>query len=236
MLRPSYISTPFQDWSESKNIWSAAKPMNCEETMLAQAQKMHAINPNNKVRECRCVARRVLRKHRLCGAHRELARHSWTALPPLCCCGCCCCPNLRCLCATGGSPGLPTLSWVDKLINFPPFPPQVWVYRCDRLACKALACGLNCLRTKVYSPGGRVSDYPPPIRRSISSNSIKALPWFTSVREKLEDKAYWPWFLAKKGCNPLPGVYTCGPDVTSNLYHVRACRAGSRTPTSNLHP
>ena len=30
---------------------------------------------------------------------------------------------------------------------------------------------------------------------SPSRNSIKALPWYTSVRVKLEDPAYAPWFL-----------------------------------------
>ena len=36
-------------------------------------------------------------------------------------------------------------------------------------------------------------------------NGIKALPWATDVRVKLQDKAYWGWFMAKKGCNPSPG-------------------------------
>jgi hypothetical protein len=50
-------------------------------------------------------------------------------------------------------------------------------------------------------------------------NGIKALPWMTTVREKLEDKSYWGWFMPNKGCNPSPGVYTCGPNATTNLYH-----------------
>ena len=50
-------------------------------------------------------------------------------------------------------------------------------------------------------------------------NGIKALPWMTSVREKLENKQHWGWFMAKKGCNPSPGVYTCGTNATTNLYH-----------------
>lgn len=44
-------------------------------------------------------------------------------------------------------------------------------------------------------------------------------PWFTTVREKLEDKAWWGLFVANKGCNPAPGTYTCGPNATGNLYH-----------------
>ena len=31
-------------------------------------------------------------------------------------------------------------------------------------------------------------------------------PWFTDVREKLEDKSHWGWFMANKGCNPSPGT------------------------------
>jgi hypothetical protein len=50
-------------------------------------------------------------------------------------------------------------------------------------------------------------------------NGIKALPWMTTVREKLEDKAHWGWFMAKKGCMPTPGHYVCGANATDNLYH-----------------
>lgn len=50
-------------------------------------------------------------------------------------------------------------------------------------------------------------------------NGIKALPWFTSVRTKLEDPAYWGWFMPLANCHPSPGVYVCGPDATHNLYH-----------------
>ena len=46
-------------------------------------------------------------------------------------------------------------------------------------------------------------------------NAIKGLPWFTSVREKLQDQAYWGWFLPYKGCRD----YSCGPNATQNLYH-----------------
>ena len=50
-------------------------------------------------------------------------------------------------------------------------------------------------------------------------NGIKALPWMTTVREKLEDKAHWGWFMPKKGCMPSPGHYVCGESATANLYH-----------------
>lgn len=62
----------------------------------------------------------------------------------------------------------------------------------------------------LQKPGGRVWVY---------RNSVKALPWFTSVREKLEDPAYWGWFLAFKNCTDGRGGYVCGPNATQNLYH-----------------
>lgn len=49
--------------------------------------------------------------------------------------------------------------------------------------------------------------------------TLRPQPWFTDVREKLQDKRYWGWFVAKKGCNPAPGVYSCGATATANLYH-----------------
>lgn len=50
-------------------------------------------------------------------------------------------------------------------------------------------------------------------------NGIKALPWFTTVRQRLEDRAHWGWFMPLAGCSPAPGVYVCGPNATQNLYH-----------------
>ena len=41
----------------------------------------------------------------------------------------------------------------------------------------------------------------------------------TTVRKKLENKAYWGWFMAKANCNPKPGEYVCGENATDNLYH-----------------
>lgn len=87
------------DWSNGRNYWSIQKPMNCEETLLSQAEATHAANSET----------------------------------------------------------------------------HVMVYR----------------------------------------NSIKALPWFTSVREKLEDPAYWGFFLPFANCTH----YECGPNATLNLYH-----------------
>ena len=87
------------DWSDGREWWSAQSPMSCEETLLAQAEATHAVNPDT----------------------------------------------------------------------------HVMVYR----------------------------------------NSIKALPWFTSVREKLEDPAFWGFFLPYANCTR----HECGPSASANLYH-----------------
>ncbi len=55
-------------------------------------------------------------------------------------------------------------------------------------------------------------------------NGVKALPWHTSVREKLEDPSWWGYFMPYAGCNPSPGVYVCKDangtvSATANLYH-----------------
>jgi hypothetical protein len=42
-------------------------------------------------------------------------------------------------------------------------------------------------------------------------NFVKALPWFTQVREKLEDSSWWGFFLHKK--TPTSS------DATGTLYH-----------------
>ena len=41
-------------------------------------------------------------------------------------------------------------------------------------------------------------------------NFVKALPWFGSVREKLEDKQFWGYFLHYKNAS--------GDTATTNLY------------------
>ena len=55
----------------------------------------------------------------------------------------------------------------------------------------------------------------PDAKQMVYRNAIKALPWFSSVREKLQDKQYWGWFLPYKNCTQL----NCGPNATQNLYH-----------------
>lgn len=49
-------------------------------------------------------------------------------------------------------------------------------------------------------------------------NGIKALPWFTSVRQLLEDRSQWGLFMPYAGCLQN-GQYVCGPNATQNLYH-----------------
>lgn len=50
-------------------------------------------------------------------------------------------------------------------------------------------------------------------------NGVKALPWFTSVRKLLENPSYWGFFMPYANCSSSPGVYICGPNATTNLYH-----------------
>ena len=45
----------------------------------------------------------------------------------------------------------------------------------------------------------------------VYQNLVKALPWMTPVREKLEDPSYWGFFLRKKKAT--------GVDATGVLYH-----------------
>ena len=45
----------------------------------------------------------------------------------------------------------------------------------------------------------------------VYQNLVKALPWMTPVREKLEDPSYWGFFLRKKNAT--------GVDATGVLYH-----------------
>eukprot|EP01079_Euglenida_sp_SAG-EU17-18_P010842 gene10842-42_t len=65
-------------------------------------------------------------------------------------------------------------------------------------------------------------------------NMIKALPWFTSVREKITDPAYAPWFMnfSKEviGNHSLAHVPVCDdnyhPPLCSNLYHDQSQTPG----------
>jgi hypothetical protein len=63
--------------------------------------------------------------------------------------------------------------------------------------------------------------HPParPHALRLKRNGIKALPWHTTVRKLLEDRAQWGLFMPLAGCMPEPGEYVCGPNATQNLYH-----------------
>jgi hypothetical protein len=52
-------------------------------------------------------------------------------------------------------------------------------------------------------------------RSMVYRNSVKALPWFSLVRAKLEDRRFERWFLPWGGCKN----YDCGDNATANLYH-----------------
>lgn len=62
-------------------------------------------------------------------------------------------------------------------------------------------------RVKAINPNTKVFVY---------RNLVKALPWYTNVREKLTDPAYAGWFLAFKPGGSLP----------NHTYHVPPCTAG----------
>ena len=72
--------------------------------------------------------------------------------------------------------------------------------------------------TKAVSPNSHVFVY---------RNLVKALPWYTSVREKISDPAYAGWFLAFKPGGSFPNgtwhVPACDnnfdPPLCSDLYH-----------------
>ena len=52
-------------------------------------------------------------------------------------------------------------------------------------------------------------------------NGVKALPWFSTVREKLQDPNYWGYFMPYAQCKNSQGYPDgrCGPNATQNLYH-----------------
>jgi len=74
----------------------------------------------------------------------------------------------------------------------------------------------------------------PNTRVFVYRNMVKALPWFTSVREKLTDPAYAPWFMNFSAAiiadHKLAHVPVCDtnydPPLCSHLYHDQArCKA-----------
>jgi hypothetical protein len=55
-----------------------------------------------------------------------------------------------------------------------------------------------------------------------AGNTCKALPWYRTVREKLADAAYAPWFLRYAATPPINGssyFSPYNPPLCSDLYH-----------------
>ena len=86
---------------------------------------------------------------------------------------------------------------------------------------KAAACPDVC----ALPQGCAVKNACPLAKVWVYRNLVKALPWFTSVREKLEDPAYAGFFLrfANASCAVIP---TCA----NATYHVRTCDYGYQPP------
>lgn len=60
----------------------------------------------------------------------------------------------------------------------------------------------------------------------VDRNIVKALPWFTQVRELLQNQSYWGYFIPYQGCkDQATGEYLCknnatgAIDASANLYH-----------------
>jgi hypothetical protein len=72
----------------------------------------------------------------------------------------------------------------------------------------------------------------PNTKAFVYRNMIKALPWFTSVREKLTDPDYAPWFMNFSkdvvADHTKANVPVCDtnhkPPLCSNLYHDQSHR------------
>ena len=92
-----------------------------------------------------------------------------------------------------------------------------WVYRVRTVGVRTQPSGVRKRQT---------------LRPSAPQNGIKALPWHTTVRTLLEDRAQWGLFMPIKGCMPAPGQYVCGPDATHNLCACEGAASGGaeRTP------
>jgi hypothetical protein len=72
----------------------------------------------------------------------------------------------------------------------------------------------------VYAADPGVPGYAP--RVWAYRNTIKALNWYTSVREKLDDPAYSSWFVKFQGFSDSP--YPGGAGLSVNgTFHVPVC-------------
>ena len=83
-------------------------------------------------------------------------------------------------------------------------------------------------RNKAANPTARVFVY---------RNIVKALPWLTQVRELLQDRHHWGFFIPFDGCrHATTGEYVCrnnvtgAIDATANLYHDQKQTPGWTNP------
>jgi hypothetical protein len=67
------------DWSNAKQLWANAKPMDCEERLITQAAMVKAVNPDTKV----FVYRNLVKALRACSRAPRCARPRRPQLRPL---------------------------------------------------------------------------------------------------------------------------------------------------------
>jgi hypothetical protein len=161
---------PLPPRSNDKKDWALARPMDCEERLVTQAQAVKAANPATKVFTYRNLVK-VLR---------------CTHVPT----------RDRCHCA---------------------FPAP-----CLPAVCAAIRVG-TAVCVGLRRAGVPAEPAAPPHRFPTPANSPctrQALPWFSTVREKLVDPAYAGWFLR------------FNPDNTS--YHVPACDTNYNPPLCSV--
>lgn len=85
----------------------------------------------------------------------------------------------------------------------------------------ALANPMDC-EERLLAQAVAIRSVNPQARVFLYRNAVKALPWFTTVRKKLQDPAYSSWFLhfSGKGNYHVPDCdNTFSPPLCSSLYH-----------------
>lgn len=103
--------------------------------------------------------------------------------------------------AWGARWGLVDIDWSGGM--------SVWAAPSPMIAEEFMVANCDAIRA---ASGGQTACW-------VYRNGVKALPWHASVRRLLEDRAQWGLFMPLAGCNPAPGVYTCGANASQNLYH-----------------
>jgi hypothetical protein len=88
----------------------------------------------------------------------------------------------------------------------------------------ALANPMDC-EERLLAQAVAIKTFNPQARVFLYRNAVKALPWFSTVRRKLEDPAYSQWFLhfSGKGDYHVPDCdNTYSPPLCSVLYHGKS--------------